>query len=124
MTVVVSAAKEGEPKHPSAKVTNAYLRRGARVLATQGTTSSSRTTRRTGPATARSPRPLQARSRGGLTVMKLDVYVWQARRSAVMLTALPPALAMFAWYPRFDWALLAPPLTFFGVFALVSPGRP
>lgn len=36
MTVVVSAAKEGEPKHPAAKVTNAYLRRGARVLATQG----------------------------------------------------------------------------------------
>jgi beta-lactamase superfamily II metal-dependent hydrolase len=36
MTVVVSAAAEGEPKHPSAKVTNAYLRRGAKVLATQG----------------------------------------------------------------------------------------
>jgi beta-lactamase superfamily II metal-dependent hydrolase len=36
MTVVVSAATEGEPKHPAAKVTNAYLRRGARVLATQG----------------------------------------------------------------------------------------
>lgn len=35
-TVVVSAAKEGEPKHPAAKVTNAYLRRGVRVLATQG----------------------------------------------------------------------------------------
>lgn len=52
--------------------------------------------------------------------MKLDVYVWQARRSAVMLTALTPALAMFAWLPRFDWALLAPPLTFFGVFALVT----
>jgi hypothetical protein len=52
--------------------------------------------------------------------MKLDVYVWQARRSAVMLTALAPALAVFAWLPRFDWALLAPPLTFFGVFALVS----
>lgn len=52
--------------------------------------------------------------------MKLDIYVWQARRSAVMLTALPPALAMFAWDPRFHWALLAPPLTFFGVFALVS----
>jgi hypothetical protein len=52
--------------------------------------------------------------------MKLDVYVWQARRSAVMLTALPPALAMFAWDPRFHWALLAPPLTFFGMFALVA----
>jgi beta-lactamase superfamily II metal-dependent hydrolase len=36
MTVVVSAATEGEPKHPAAKVTNAYLRRGATVLATQG----------------------------------------------------------------------------------------
>lgn len=35
-TVVVSAAAEGEPKHPAAKVTNAYLRRGAEVLATQG----------------------------------------------------------------------------------------
>jgi len=52
--------------------------------------------------------------------MKLDVYVWQARRSAIMLTALAPALAMFAWFPRFDWALLAPPLTFFGLFALVT----
>jgi hypothetical protein len=52
--------------------------------------------------------------------MKLDVYVWQARRSAVTLTALPLALAMFAWSPRFDWALLAPPLTFCGVFGLVS----
>jgi len=37
MRVVVSAAVEGEPSHPSAKVTNAYIRRGARVLATQGT---------------------------------------------------------------------------------------
>lgn len=36
MTVVVSAATEGEPKHPAAKVTNAYKRRGAVVLATQG----------------------------------------------------------------------------------------
>ncbi len=36
MTAVVSAAAEGEPKHPAAKVTNAYLRRGAMVLATQG----------------------------------------------------------------------------------------
>lgn len=52
--------------------------------------------------------------------MKLDLYVWQARRSAVMLTALAPALAMFAWFPRFDWALLVPPLTFFGLFALVT----
>src|SRR5437763_442138 len=52
--------------------------------------------------------------------MKLDVYVWRARRSAVMLAALPPALAMFAWFPRLDWALLAAPLTFFGVFALVT----
>lgn len=52
--------------------------------------------------------------------MKLDVYVWQARRSAVMLTALSPALAIFAWFPRFDWALLLPPLTFFGAFALIT----
>jgi hypothetical protein len=52
--------------------------------------------------------------------MKLDVYVWQARRSAVMLTALAPALAVFAWFPRLDWALLATPLVFFGVYALVN----
>jgi len=52
--------------------------------------------------------------------VKLDLYVWQARRSAVMLAALPPALAVFAWFPRLDWALLAPPLTMFGIFALVS----
>jgi beta-lactamase superfamily II metal-dependent hydrolase len=35
-TVFVSAAKEGEPKHPAKKVVNAYIRRGANVLATQG----------------------------------------------------------------------------------------
>jgi beta-lactamase superfamily II metal-dependent hydrolase len=35
-SVFVSAAKEGEPKHPAKKVVNAYMRRGARVLATQG----------------------------------------------------------------------------------------
>lgn len=32
----VSAAKEGAPKHPAKKVTNAYRRRGAAVYATQG----------------------------------------------------------------------------------------
>ena len=35
-TVVVSASKGGMPKHPAKKVTNAYQRRGAKVLATQG----------------------------------------------------------------------------------------
>lgn len=34
-TVFVSAAKEA-PKHPAPKVVNAYMRRGAKVLATQG----------------------------------------------------------------------------------------
>lgn len=34
-TVIVSAAKDA-PKHPAKKVVNAYIRRGARVLATQG----------------------------------------------------------------------------------------
>ena len=34
-TVFVSAAKEA-PKHPARKVVNAYMRRGAKVLATQG----------------------------------------------------------------------------------------
>ena len=38
MTVFVSASKDGEPKHPAKKVTNAYLRRGAPVHATQGAT--------------------------------------------------------------------------------------
>ena len=37
MTVVVSASAEGAPKHPAKKVTNAYNRRGAKVLGTQGT---------------------------------------------------------------------------------------
>jgi len=32
----VSAAKDGGPKHPSRKVTNAFRRRGVRVYATQG----------------------------------------------------------------------------------------
>lgn len=35
-TAIVSAAKAGEPKHPSKKVVNAFMRRGARVYATQG----------------------------------------------------------------------------------------
>ena len=35
-TIVVSAAKKGEPKHPSAKVTNAYKRRSGKVFTTQG----------------------------------------------------------------------------------------
>jgi beta-lactamase superfamily II metal-dependent hydrolase len=35
-TAIVSAAAEGAPKHPAKKVTNAYIRRGAKVLATQG----------------------------------------------------------------------------------------
>lgn len=35
-TVFVSAPKEGDPKHPSRKVVNAFIRRGAKVIATQG----------------------------------------------------------------------------------------
>ncbi len=35
-TVFVSASAGGAPKHPARKVTNAYLRRGANVVATQG----------------------------------------------------------------------------------------
>lgn len=34
----ISAAKKGEPKHPSKRVTNALIRRGLRVYATQGST--------------------------------------------------------------------------------------
>lgn len=33
---IASAAKDGAPKHPSNKVVNAFMRRGARVYATQG----------------------------------------------------------------------------------------
>ena len=33
---VVSCAKEGSPKHPSRRVTNAVIRRGAKVFTTQG----------------------------------------------------------------------------------------
>jgi len=36
-TAFISAAKDGEPKHPSKRVVNAALRRGALVIATQGT---------------------------------------------------------------------------------------
>lgn len=32
----ISAAKKGEPKHPSKRVTNAFIRRGLRVYVTQG----------------------------------------------------------------------------------------
>ncbi len=37
-TGMLSAAKDGEPKHPSARVTNAFRRRGAPACATQGST--------------------------------------------------------------------------------------
>jgi beta-lactamase superfamily II metal-dependent hydrolase len=37
-SAIVSAAKEGAPKHPSRRVVNAFKRRGARVIATQGNT--------------------------------------------------------------------------------------
>lgn len=37
-TAFVSAAKDGNPKHPAKKVVNAYKRRGAQVYATQGST--------------------------------------------------------------------------------------
>jgi beta-lactamase superfamily II metal-dependent hydrolase len=37
-TTIVSASKDGEPKHPSRRVTNAFSRRGAIIAATQGNT--------------------------------------------------------------------------------------
>ncbi len=36
-TALISAAKEGEPKHPNKRVINAFNRRGGKVIATQGT---------------------------------------------------------------------------------------
>lgn len=38
MSAYVSVSKNGDPKHPAKKVTNAYLRRGAPVYATKGST--------------------------------------------------------------------------------------
>lgn len=35
-TAFISASKEGEPKHPNKRVSNAFTRRGAEVIATQG----------------------------------------------------------------------------------------
>jgi hypothetical protein len=37
-TAIVSAPRKGEPKHPSKKVVNAFTRRGAKAVATQGKT--------------------------------------------------------------------------------------
>ena len=37
-TAIVSAPVKGAPKHPSRKVVNAFIRRGAKVVATQGKT--------------------------------------------------------------------------------------
>jgi beta-lactamase superfamily II metal-dependent hydrolase len=37
-SAIVSAPKKGEPRHPSKKVVNAFIRRGAKVIATQGKT--------------------------------------------------------------------------------------
>jgi len=38
LTVFVSATKEQNPKHPSKRVVNAFIRRGGKVVATQGST--------------------------------------------------------------------------------------
>lgn len=35
-TALISAAKEGEPKHPNKRVVNAFKRRGGKIIATQG----------------------------------------------------------------------------------------
>lgn len=37
LTVFISASKEGNPKHPNKRVVNAFIRRGSKVVATQGT---------------------------------------------------------------------------------------
>ena len=37
-TTIISASKDGEPKHPNKRVSNAFFRRGAKVIATQGST--------------------------------------------------------------------------------------
>jgi beta-lactamase superfamily II metal-dependent hydrolase len=37
-TAIVSASKDAEPRHPSRRVVNALMRRGARVYSTQGKT--------------------------------------------------------------------------------------
>lgn len=37
-TTIISASKDGEPKHPNKRVSNAFARRGAKVIATQGST--------------------------------------------------------------------------------------
>ncbi|MGA8407555.1 MAG: MBL fold metallo-hydrolase [Candidatus Acidiferrales bacterium] len=37
-SVIVSAPKDGAPKHPSKRVINAFMRRGGKVIATQGMT--------------------------------------------------------------------------------------
>ncbi|MCP4114125.1 MAG: MBL fold metallo-hydrolase [Desulfobacteraceae bacterium] len=37
-TTFISASKEGEPKHPNKRVVNAFVRRGGKVIATQGST--------------------------------------------------------------------------------------
>lgn len=36
ISVYVSAAKKGRPKHPNVRVTNAYMRRGAKAFSTEG----------------------------------------------------------------------------------------
>ncbi|MCW8831612.1 MAG: hypothetical protein OQK32_08860, partial [Gammaproteobacteria bacterium] len=37
-STIISASKDGEPKHPNKRVSNAFARRGAKVIATQGST--------------------------------------------------------------------------------------
>lgn len=52
--------------------------------------------------------------------MKLDIYVWKARRCPVLLAVLPAALAVLATFPDADWKLLLPVCTFCGLFMLFA----
>lgn len=52
--------------------------------------------------------------------MMPDVYVWKARRSPVLLAALPPALAVLATFPNADWKLMLPVCTYCSLFMLMG----
>jgi hypothetical protein len=52
--------------------------------------------------------------------VKLDIYVWKARRCPVLLAVLPVALAVLAAFPSADWKLMLPLFTFCGLFMLVG----
>ena len=128
-SAIVSCAKDGAPKHPARKVTNAFIRRGATVCKTAGSGfcwRSSNVPMRPGwgPAT---PFRLRGRVRGGVLTMDLAQfnpasYEFTARVRPLLLICLPAGAAVVAWFPEalVGWNFLAGVLVTVGIPFILS----